>query len=200
MYGGLFDGHVLARLSVDLRAGDNRVPIRIPELSTLTVRVPGATKGSQVRVEPARRPKSGMNGAKLAASDGGLVVCPELVAGVWRVSTVVGGEDQEMLVRVPVAGEVTFAPTSISGLAVTVDDESGLLAKAGFKTGDVITAMDGVEIDSMRRLDFCFFGARGHATAAVVVRRGGGDVRLTIDPAKFGVRGDYGGAWEPVLR
>jgi RNA polymerase sigma-70 factor (ECF subfamily) len=198
--GGPFEGRLLARVPVEFRAGENRVPIRIPELSTLTIRIPGATKGSQVRVQPARRPKSGMDGPTLAAADGGLVVCPELVAGVWRVSTVVGGEEQEMLVRVPVAGEVRFAPTSISGLAVTVDDESGLLAKSGFQTGDVITAMDGVEIDSMRRLDYCFFGARGHATAAVVVRRGGRDATLSIDPAKFGVRGDYGGAWTPVLR
>jgi RNA polymerase sigma-70 factor (ECF subfamily) len=195
-----FDGCILARIPVDLVAGENRVPIRVPELSTLIVRIPGAAKGTEVRVGVARRPTYGMNSPAVAADDGGLVTCPELTAGVWRVSATVGGEQQEMLVRVPAAGEVTFAPAAIAGLTVTVDDASGLLAKAGFQTGDVITAMDGVEIDSMRRLDNCFYGARGHATAAVTVRRGGRDVTLTIDPAKFGVRSDYGGAWEPVLR
>jgi hypothetical protein len=112
----------------------------------------------------------------------------------------IGGESREMIVRTPVAREVTFGPTQLAGLAVTVEDDSGLLAKAGFQSGDVIVAIDGVAIDSMNRLQMVMFGTHGHESAAVEVRRGGRTVTIPIDPAKFGVRVDYGGSWDPVVR
>lgn len=198
--GGGFYARVLARVPVDLRAGDNEVTIPVPELSTLTLRIPGAGKGSEVSIKPARLPSDSGFAPTLTTEDGGIVSCPDLIAGNYCATVTLDGEVREMIVRVPASGEMTFAPTQLAGLAVTVDDESGLLAKSGFRTGDLIVAIDRVAIDSMRRLQLVLYASRGHESADVEVRRGGRTEMLSVDPSKISLRADFGGSWEPVLR
>jgi membrane-associated protease RseP (regulator of RpoE activity) len=195
-----YHGTVLARVPLDLKAGSNPVTLRVPELHTLKLRVPGADRGSKVDFRSARRP--GRNGfePEVTCGEGGVASIGELPAGLYTATVTVAGEQREMIVRVPAPGEVTFEPSSLAGLAVTVEDASGLLATSGFQSGDVIVSMDGTVIDSTLRAANLLYAAHGRAGIPVEVLRGGRRIALTIDPAKFGLTGSYGGWWEPVPR
>ncbi len=196
----LYRHRVLARIPVDLRAGDNAVSLNVPELHTLTLVVPGAETGTDVQVHAARRPGRDGFAPQQTVGDGGRVVCPELPAGAYCVTVTLQGETQQMIVQVPAYGDVTFVPTELRGFVVTVEDPAGLLAKAGFGTGDVIVAIDGTATDSFRRADNVLYAAHRRDSVPVDVERGGRRVRLEIDPTKLWSSFQCGGWWEPVPR
>jgi RNA polymerase sigma-70 factor (ECF subfamily) len=194
-------GRVIGRFPVRLHAGENAVPIEVPALHTLSVRVPGAAKGTDVYVSVAVRPDRDVASQIVRVGDGGTALVSDVTAGLYAVHVVAGGQTQEMIVRAPVSGPVTFAPTAIAGLAVTVADEGGLIAKSGFVTGDVITAIDGIEADTLMHVDEAIYRARTRQSVNVDVLRDGRRITLTIDPSAYWGRGTpRGGTWEPVLR
>ncbi len=193
-------GQVLARVPVRLARGENPLTIQVPPLQTLTVRIDDAQLGTQVWLSSARRPDRAAYTTSRKTSASGAVSFPHLPAGLFLVRVTLEGETREMIVRMPAEGEVTFVPTTIDGLAVTVDDRTGLLAVAGFESGDVIVAIDGTAIDTLGRADALLFAGRGHQRMEVEVARGRGRVTLVVDPARLELPGYRGGWWEPVLR
>jgi RNA polymerase sigma-70 factor (ECF subfamily) len=196
--GGL--GRVIARVPVRLAAGVNPVTIRVPELHSLNVRISDASKGTQVWASSADRPGRADAQQSVMLSDDRVASFGELPAGNYLVQTTLAGEMREMVVRVPTGGDVAFAPTTLPGLAVRIDDDAGLMAKSGFQTGDVIVAVDGVAIDSIGRIDAVFHAARGRGEVPVELRRGARTVTLTIDASRFWMHGGAGGAWAPIVR
>jgi S1-C subfamily serine protease len=153
-----------------------------------------------VHLSNARRPYGDIRGNPVPLTDGGTATFGDLPAGLYLAQITMNGQQRDMVVRVPAAGETTFTQTAIAGLAVTVTDPAGALAAAGFETGDVIVAMDGTEIDSMTRADTVRYAARTRDRMSVDVLRTGSRRTLTVVPSKFGFNDDYGGWWEPVLR
>jgi len=193
-------GRVIARVPVRLAAGVNPVTIRVPELHALNVRIPDAPKGAQVWASSADRPGRGDVQQSGFLSDDRVASFVELPAGNYLLQVTLSGEAREMVVRVPTGGDVAFAPTTLAGLAVRIDDDAGLMAKCGFQSGDVIVAVDGAAVDSIARVDGVFHAARGRGDVPVEVRRGARTVTLTIDVSRFWMHGGAGGAWTPVVR
>jgi RNA polymerase sigma factor (sigma-70 family) len=191
---------VLTRTPVNLRTGTNAIALRVPDLFRLTLRVPGAARGTTVYLSSARRPDRPWYVTSCATSDDGAATFDELPAGSYVASVTIDGEMREMVVRVASDGAQTFAPTTISGLAVTVEDAAGALAAWGLASGDVIVAIDRTPIDTVARADALMLTARGHQFVELDVRRGGRSVTLTVDPGRLAPVGDRGGWWEPVVR
>jgi RNA polymerase sigma factor (sigma-70 family) len=192
---------VIARLPVHLQTGENVVPVEVPALHTLSVRVPGAAKGTDVYVSVAVRPDRDVSGQVVQVGDDGAASVSDLTAGLYAVQFTAAGATREMLVAVPAPGMVTFAPTTFAGLAVTVTEASGLLAKSGFETGDVVKSIDGVDADTLVHVDEAIYRARTRGSVDVQVTRGGRPVTLTIDPAAYWSRASSrGGVWEPIVR
>lgn len=194
-------GRVVAQVPVRLRAGENVVPIEVPTLHSLTVRVPFAAKGTDVFVSVAVRPDRDVAGQVVRIGDDGTALVSDLTAGLYAVHVVTGGQTHEMLVRVPVSGPVTFASTTCAGLVVTVADAGGLIGRSGFATGDVITAIDGIDADTLMHVDEAIYRARTRQSVNVDALRGGRRITLTIDPSAFwGPGSPRGGVWEPIVR
>jgi RNA polymerase sigma factor (sigma-70 family) len=192
-------GRVIARVPVELRAGVNPVAIPIPELHSVKLRLPGEPAGTKVYLSAARRPQRDVASITAVVAADGTATFEDLPAGLHIAQLTSQGATREMLVRVP-SSERTFAPGTVEGFTVHVDDPAGLFASSGLRSGDVVLAVDGVAIDTFQRLDETLYAARERPSVAVEVRRGEGKVTLELDPAKLWGREAHGGWWEPVLR
>jgi RNA polymerase sigma-70 factor (ECF subfamily) len=197
------DGEMMPRLigrtPVRMHRGRNPVTLRVPELSTLTIRVPGVADGTRVFISSARRPSADLYNPQVPAKDGAAEF-DEVPPGLYVVQMTVAGVVQDMIVRLPGANDVTFAQTHIAGLAVTVDDSKGALATSGFEGGDLVVSIDGQALETMQQAETLLYGARGRKTLDLDVLRGGRRGALTVDPSKFGSHTERGGWWEPVVR
>jgi hypothetical protein len=190
---------LLSSTPVELRPGANEVEIQVPALLTLVVAVPGATAETKVHLGRARHPEPASFYEGRSVSDGGRVEFADLPPGIYQLRVTPGPQWDEMIVRVPAAEPVTYAPTTLRGLAVRITDASGALAKAGFRDGDVVVRIDGVPADTVLQAERTAYERSERTDVPIEVLRDGQPVALTMDMTKFLRNADPGGWWEPVL-
>ena len=96
---------------------------------------------------------------------------------------------------------VTFEPKPINALRVTVRDPQGALAQAGFRPGDLIIGIEGVEFTDEMHMQELLLGAMSKGPVKALVLRDGGRLEIPMDIKKmFGKDGNGGGEFEPAGR
>jgi type II secretory pathway component PulC len=105
-----------------------------------------------------------------------------------------------MHVVVPRDREIRWDPKPINALAVSVDDPEGYLARAGFRTGDLVVGINGTAFTDMLQMQGVFMSAMGKEEARLTVLRGGAELELTINPQKIMKQDNLGGEFEPSSR
>ena len=74
------------------------------------------------------------------------------------------------------------------------------MAKAGFRTGDLIIGIEGAEFDGMVQMQTLFAATIAKKEASLTVLRGGRHVELKLDMKKFQDPDGLGGEIEPTIR
>jgi len=194
------DGDLPAEERVlDLAPGENRVTLAMPRLHELTLLVPDAEQGTKLSLRTAGRY---FPTVERSAGEGGEVVFRGLPAGEYVVARDGDAVGRSMRVEVPRQGAVRFAPQEKNALEVTVRDPEGMIAKSGFRTGDVVVGIDGKEFRNALHMQALFAGvvARGQdAKVRFDVLRDGRRLEIVV-PVKSMIGGDGGGNLEPVTR
>ena len=110
------------------------------------------------------------------------------------------GRQAMMSITVPTAGELVFTPTQLDALGVTIFDQEGWLATAGFQSGDKIVSLDGESFDNVRSLQFALMRALSARGGEIEVQRGGALVSIPIRAGEVTDFSDLGGMLEPTSR
>jgi len=190
--GSRWNGSAVLERDLTLRSGENSLAIELPELHSLAVRFPPEHRGRSASL----RDPAGNWVAHEQVGEDGLVEFPDLAAGSYRL----GDEMETMEIAVPSGGVVEFRPVRSNALAVSIADEEGWLARAGFRDGDRIVGLDGELYAGVRTLQFALMRAFSAGEGELIVEREGSEVRLVIpkdDPANFL---ELGGELEPAVR
>ena len=94
--------------------------------------------------------------------------------------------------------------TSLFGvvkLAVTVTDPKGFLAASGFRSGDLVVAIDGASFRGTEQMQAIIFEALKKDSVKMTVLRDGGRIDLVVDPKRLmGAQANLGGEFEPTSR
>ena len=189
----------LSSTDVSLTSGKNSIEIDIPQLHTLTVRTPGLTKGSRVMIRSASGERS-FNSNDSRVDENERIVFEELAPGEYVLQTF-GPKFGQMNVTVPAGGEVVFEPVEPNSLAVEVTSDDGVLAKSGFRDGDIIVSIDGNEFEGMIQMQSAIMGAMAKTEPSKMgVLRGGRTIELELQISKIQDPSTMGGDIEPHTR
>jgi hypothetical protein len=190
---------VVLRQEVDLVPGTNSVSLRMPPLYELTVVLPDDTVNTNVMLMGLDAERGATS--SWARSDGsGKVLFDRLPAGRYRL-TVSGRESGTMEVAVPAQSVVRFEAMVFDCFVVRITDAAGLLARAGFAEGDLVTAIDGTELTAQRQMNALFSAAMVKEKSEFTVLRGGRLLTIAFPGPEYEKsRGKAGGTLEPARR
>lgn len=133
---------------VNLVPGENRLELLPDPTYELEVHCIGLTEGQSLNLEPIVDGETTSTWSSSARVDtAGRAAFEGLPAGRYRLST--GFDSIE--VDVP-CGSVTFETRMPNGFQIVVFDDSGTLARLGFRDGDRLVGHDGRQFDSLDEL------------------------------------------------
>jgi hypothetical protein len=184
-------GHTVLVQPIELVAGENSASLPLPTLYDLVVSSPKGEQRARIQLSSEGDPF----GDRRAELDEQLrAVFAEVPAGRY---TLMSFEPYgRMEVDVP-CGVVQFEPQVLDALRVAVTDPAGALAQAGLADGDLIVAVDGVELASER--DF-FLLYRKTTDLTVTVLRGGRRVDVQVARLDASDPSGLGGSLTPTAR
>jgi hypothetical protein len=183
----------ILRRSIELQAGENRTSVVVPVLHSLTVmtedcsRMQLSSAGQRGNVKIHRSKPFGKDKR---------VVFERLPAGEYLLSGIPLGQ---MKVRVPARGPVRFEPRPVNALRVEVTDAKGALARAGFRTGDLIVGIEGKPFKDQLGMRTRMLRLAAKGQVDVMVERTGRRFVIRFDLGRF-LRGDKGGRVHPTSR
>ncbi len=189
----------VASIEVQVRAGENRAQIPIPNLYPLRVHWSDGKEGSTLRLyrHNADGKRDAMGRGDLDAD--GMAIWENLPAGQYSLISYEGGSST-MDITVP-TGEIEFTPKAVNAYSVTVDDVEGVFAKAGFLTGDLIIGADGKEFETQAEFQIVFqrLQIKTEQVDLLVLR---GNKKITIQIKASDMKGweNAGASLEPTAR
>ncbi len=195
-----FDTNELERVEFEVGAGENSLQMSIPVLYSVRVHWADGKEGAtfSMRLRDSTN-QFGFGGVQAQLDDQGFATFEDLRAGDYLLSTW-GGSVKQMRVTVP-SKEVEFTPMKIDALRVKITDESGDLARLGFREGDLIIGVDGEEFGEAP--DFGLMGKlQGSKTAEVnfLIQRGRKTLELHVTGSDVGDWSALGGQLTPDQR
>lgn len=193
-------GRIVVTQRVTVGSDTARVSLQMPRLVTVTVRAPDLRAGDQVAFFPARALGETLGVQVVTLGDDLTARWEDVPVGDYVFAGMIGGERREMRLAVTDAGTYTFAPGVLDGLEITIDDPGGMLARAGFRTGDVIARIDGATFDTTWKARTLISGTRRKESIEFGVVRGGTEIAVTASPDVLSTFLDVGGHWEAVTR
>jgi len=192
------DAPVIARVGVVLGVGDNALSIGVPGLIDLVVTFDAGVVTSSLQIQsvdadgvPVQvvRDVTPDDGAR-EASFANLAVAP----GRYRL---VARDVGDMWIDLPGPTRIAFKPRPFNALQVRIPAAAkGYLGEAGLRNGDVIVAIDGVELESKLQTDACLALAKSHDSAKLAVIRAGRRFEVAVDAKRL----DDGGRLAPWAR
>jgi membrane-associated protease RseP (regulator of RpoE activity) len=191
----------VARQPVTLAAGKNSASFPIPPLYAVTVIVAEPKPNMHLDLQPLVR-QDGYWGGGQQVNKEGRVVFSTVAPGEYRLRSFGGAGMEEMRINVQGDLEVRFEPKAMNALEVTIGEEDGVLAQAGFRNGDMIIGVDGKEIENLAQIQMAMFANAERVTLTVL--RDGRKVELPVEPRKLMEAGNsgkgMGGEIEPTAR
>ncbi|MCB9915550.1 MAG: hypothetical protein H6828_10435 [Planctomycetes bacterium] len=179
--------------------GENHATLAIPPLHVLVVHYADAKSGANLALRPLDRDETdpwGRSGAEFG--DDGLARFECVPAGDYELMFW-GGAPKKMRVSVP-CGQVEFTPMRLDALLVTITDEGGDLAKAGFRAGDLVIGVNGAEFEGEPGNPWGELYSSKTAELTYIVLRGGKRLEVTLRGADVGDWSTMGGTLEPTAR
>lgn len=190
----------LAKQTVQMGSTDMQIELTAPPTYELVIHIPGAVESSGVqiaRLDASGQPDGGTEAYAQVESDD-RARFKGLPAGSYRLMSWDGSGS--ITVTVP-SGEVLFQIEPLDCLMIAISDAEGRLAKAGFRAGDRITAVDGTELTPETIWNVGWEGLSKDRAEATVRR---GDQTLTIPVEGLGPflnnPGQLGGSLIPSSR
>ncbi len=182
----------LSRTRIVVRPGKNEITLPLPVLHRLVVRAPRLAVTVGLALESSDDGAEGISDYEEVGADGSASF-ELLPAGLYTIRCWGTSATGRMRVRVPGSPVVDFVPDPVQVLDVEITDPSGLLAGAGFRSGDRIVAIDGKEFGSADELEALRAAAVLRPAVEVRVERGGSTVALTIEPRLLRPHANSGG-------
>jgi hypothetical protein len=180
--------------AVTLVAGENRATVEMPALYSLLVETASGIDDREVQCDR-QDSESESTWVGQATLDGDRhALFEDLVAGEYVVSS--GGAS--LRVRVPVSGPIRLESRPLNALVVYIQDEEGRLAKAGFKSEDVVFRLDGAAFESSEALEKAIGARLSNRKIVFTIEREGRDLELVVDGAMLANPFDLGGRFDPA--
>ncbi|MEQ8766891.1 MAG: carboxypeptidase regulatory-like domain-containing protein [Planctomycetota bacterium] len=193
------NGLRLDQADVYVQEGGNTARLEVPPLYEVTVLMPEDLRGAGVLLA-----KTGEGGGmqfnqRRDPDSDGRVVYNNVPAGDYQLQAYSDRAPRIMTIQVPTAGEVRFEPSPINALLVRVSDPEGLLAKAGFQTGDLVIRIDGESFSTSEELTAVMIKLQtSDGPLTFTVSRGGRELDLQLDMKSL--TGNPGGSLDPSVR
>ncbi len=189
----------LESFPVALQPGRNDLTIALPALHELVVEI-GKPGNVYLTPKVADAAEQG-RGVSIEVGKSGRATFERLPRGSYKLQVWGEGiEHGDMTVHVPASGPVKYAPDPINAVRVTVTRPDGVLGQAGFQSGDLIIAADGIELVSREQIAMMFPLMLQKPQVELTVQRSGSTLKLTLDPKKLMNPQQIGGNLEPTSR
>lgn len=183
---------------VEYAAGeDDEVVIRFPPSATVTVRTPGVTSSSCVRIGP-ELPGDPWSGTSAESAEG-RATFDHIPHGTWVV-TIDDFPGTAMRITVPCAGEVEYRGEPLRAWRVDDVEAGGRAAAAGLRTGDLIIGIGKTEFRDDRHREALWAAAALEERPVAIVLRGTLRESIPLDPASISPNYIAGAVLEPALR
>jgi protocatechuate 3,4-dioxygenase beta subunit len=179
----------VSKSSLTLPSGETEASVHLPLYCDLTVTFEGEAPGLE---------RIGTDGVPGREEDGdatdGKVTFRDLPEGRYRL---IDHRRGAMWLDLPMSGPVSFQPAPFDSLFVKVTGE-GYLRGLGLRTGDLIVAIDGVELRDREAMRKALGAALVHGTARLSVLRAGTTFDVSGDIQMLGE--DAGSEVQPWVR
>jgi len=186
-----------ASIPIIVKSGRNSEMVNIPVLHTLTVLAPGAEEGARLSLR-ASGESSGRRFSSSATVTSGKAVFENVPAGEYELRGRSGSVSGSMNVSLPGQGVVRYEPVQQDCLRVQITGATGRLAAAGLLDGDLVVAIDGVELTDANQAMTLLRAAYVKPQAILSVLRGRGRKEVPVDLRPAG--GEHGGRFAPDSR
>lgn len=179
---------------IDLVAGENAVTLPLPVLHALTVVLDAKNAGEPVTLRSDRERGPWFQSHATVADDG-RAVFEDVPAGVYEVQARRG----KMEVTLPGPETVVFRALVLNALRVRIRDAAGRMAAAGFRDGDLIIGLDGVEFPDEEAMTAALRASTAKDEVTCLVLRNGTVIEVRAPTSVIGRR-NSGGETRPVSR
>jgi hypothetical protein len=183
---------VVACMSVHLVPGPNAITVTLPALYPLRVRATGEPR--HVRVYSLDSEPVWSTYADLDRTD--VAMFEALPAGPYRIHR---GRETMIVVVPGASSEVVFVADPVNALVAAIWDETGALARAGFRSGDCVIAIDGEDLTDEKTIDRVVQGALAKPLVKMTVRREGALLDLSVNLGEIYMK-PSGGQLQPTSR
>jgi hypothetical protein len=97
--------------------------------------------------------------------------------------------------------DVTFLPQPMNSLRASILNSTGCLAKAGFRDGDVITAINGEPFSDYSSLHKAYYhDSLGDGRIHYTIQRGGSAIEIVLSKEEVAAPSSWGGLMQPSMR
>jgi hypothetical protein len=175
-------GTVIDSVPVTITSADAAITLTMQPLFELSVLAPTLPTNAYIELEV---PDQRFGGASGHLDADHHVLFENLVAGTYTLHA--SGSEDSLEVTVPSA-EIVFEPRIPRLISIAIVDETGSLFQAGFRTADVVTAIDGRSLIDFESLELAFEELID-GSHDLTLRRDGKLVHLTLDGLDFSRKG-----------
>ncbi len=188
-------------IELTLAPGENLATLPIPALYALSLRMPEGSDGGLQLEATTKSVNRGLWAQIDTSSVPPLATFDAVPAGDYRCVWSGGNKAGLMYLSVPNCGSLLdWSPQPVNALRVTIADGGGELVALGFAEGDLVTAIDGKQIESQVDLQVLWTLARAQRKLAITLLRDGNEMNLEVDGKRLMNHGKLGGQFEPATR
>lgn len=190
---------------VTLHDGANTLAVALPQLFTLSVRLPYAGSEADLHLQPLL-PGADFVEFRKSPDENGLVVFRCLPAGKYSLSLAEGESSGKMIVTLPGQEHVVFEPKPRTppglqnALEVTITDMGGFLASLGLQNGDLIIGIDSTLFKNWMHMQALLASALTKESSKWMIQRGSRTFEIAVSTHEMTNAEDPGGGLMPVKR
>lgn len=189
----------IAKAEIELRAGENSLNMAIPALHGFRVHYADAKAGSRIGLSSVENDGNMFRMSNRAEFDKDSNASFDGIAAGDYVLTIWGGSTKKMKISVP-CSDLEFEPMELDCLLVTISDDDGDLAKAGFRAGDLVIGIDGVEFDGEPQNRWSELQSSNSAQLSYMVLRGSELIEISVEAGNVGNWSTMGGSFAATQR
>ncbi len=179
-------------------SGDNSVELIAPPIFPVEITFPEKFAGTSFNLKRDEKEASGLHDSIPPEA---IVRFPGLPAGRYQLQLMTGMGVELMSFEVIGPTQFEFEAQAVNALEVSIYDDKGTAFQLGFRDGDLVVAIDGVEFENMNELQTQFAMAMSKEEITLGIDRRGRRVSIKIKPKELmGNQGNLGANLEPAQR